>query len=141
MRVAQRLPARLRALLHCRPDALYGRPIHIRVVQALKLPATVDTSFGPSVEGAGAPLLAELLVELEIELERIGFPVGRLRPGLPRAKAAARFAALERPVPDELLTWFEWHNGATMPPDTGLLWIVPGRILLDLDEVSTWTKY
>lgn len=106
----------------------------------MMLPATIDTPFGPSVEGAGAPLLAEVLVELEMELGRISFPVDRLRPGLPRAEIAARFAAVERPVPDELLTWFEWHDGATVPPGAALLQIAPARVLLGLDAMLRFVR-
>jgi hypothetical protein len=65
-----------------------------------------------SVEGASAPLLRDLLRELDREVRRCGVPLKRLvKPGASRVDILAEFAENGLVAPDEALALFEWHDG------------------------------
>jgi hypothetical protein len=82
------------------------------------LPETVGTPHGPSVEGASPALLAELLVEFERQLLRVGVPVEKfLRPGAHPDFVRDVFDRNGLTAPDEAVVWFSWHDGPTRIPD------------------------
>ncbi len=82
-----------------------------------KLPETVGTPRGPSVEGASPALLAELLDQFETELVRVGVPVGRfLQPGAHPDYVRDVFDRNGLTAPDEAVVWFSWHDGPTRIP-------------------------
>lgn len=57
--------------------------------------------------------LAELLRRLESELRAFGAPiVGSFRTGVPHTDLAAALASVGLHTPDDLGTWFAWHDGA-----------------------------
>lgn len=77
-------------------------------------------------------LTEEHLERFEEALRRAGAPfVDHLRPGLTPDQVRALTAPFEGlSLPQELLTWFGWHNGAS---DRGVL--SPKRLYLSLQEV------
>jgi hypothetical protein len=76
------------------------------------LPDTIGTPRGPSVDGASAELLRELLRTLETEMRVVGVPVGKLlRPGAIRADIEREFHAWGLVAPEEAIVLFEWHDG------------------------------
>lgn len=78
----------------------------------MRLPVTIATPKGLSVEGAGANLLAELLDKLEQELRKQGVPVDEyFCPGAPAAEVRSTFANNGLVAPDEAVVWFGWHDG------------------------------
>lgn len=78
------------------------------------LPETIGTSVGPSVDGASADLLSDLLVALEQELRLQGVPVDDyLRPGALPPEVRAAFDECDLDAPLEALAWFGWHDGPT----------------------------
>jgi hypothetical protein len=85
----------------------------------ISLPETIGTSHGPSVDGASAVLLTELLSILESELRRQGIPVDDyLRPGAPEADVLAGFEKCGLEAPDEAVAWFDWHDGPVRSPES-----------------------
>jgi hypothetical protein len=78
----------------------------------MRLPATVGSPRGVTVEGASPALLAELLKEFEVELRNQGIEIDRLlRPGATRQSVIDEFRASELDAPDEAIVLFGWHNG------------------------------
>ncbi|MEO6116793.1 MAG: hypothetical protein ABIP33_10440 [Pseudolysinimonas sp.] len=78
----------------------------------MKLPETIQTPVGPSVVGASAHLLAELLIAFEESLREQGLPVDDyLRPGASPDDVRAIFDRFNLVAPDEVVTWFGWHDG------------------------------
>jgi len=77
-----------------------------------KLPDTVITPDGPSVESASAALLVDLLNTLDDELRRVGVAVDRfLRPGAHPDFVREVFDRNGLVAPDEAVVWFSWHDG------------------------------
>ena len=86
------------------------------------LPETVGTPAGPSVEGASAPLLSELLAAFERELRAQSVPVDDyLRPGVPASEVQAGFEECGLQAPLEALAWFGWRDGPTRTPNSHLV--------------------
>ena len=78
----------------------------------MQLPATVEVADGLSVDGASAELLERLLPEFEMELRRAGVAVDEcFAPPIGRSTVAAAFERLALPLPEEVVTWFGWHDG------------------------------
>ncbi len=81
----------------------------------LRLPATVRSRHGLTVEGAGAALLEELLDAYRYEIERRdrrawdGF-----RPGHSRHEIVDKFAEVGLVPPEELVVWWAWSDGHPM---------------------------
>jgi hypothetical protein len=100
----------------------------------MKLPDTIGSPDGPTVEGASAELLGELLRELDRELEKAGFPVSRfLSTGTSEGRVRDSLANLGLVAPDELVAWFTWHDGRE-PSEQGR-YFVPGFSLWSLAKV------
>ncbi|CAO1652344.1 hypothetical protein NYA9BBAC_01833 [Salinibacterium sp. NYA9b] len=112
------------------------------------LPKTVSTEHGPSVEGAGPELLAELLAEFETELRAVGAPANLFNPGAGADELTQQLASRVPALPPELFSWFAWHNGERheLPGEAPqILWTagvfhdVPGVIRmqdLDIGEIA-----
>ncbi len=86
----------------------------------MELPATIETPRGPSVVGASPELLRELLHHYERVLAEIGYPVELFRPPLKPAEIRSRINKLGLTAPDELVTWYSWHDGSEAGP-----WLTP----------------
>jgi hypothetical protein len=100
----------------------------------MKLPDTIGSPDGPTVEGASAELLRELLRELDKSLEKARFPVRRLlNPGTSEERVRVSLANLGLVAPDELVTWFAWHDGRDRSEKAR--YFVPGFSLWPLTEV------
>ncbi len=87
----------------------------------LRLPETIRTPRGLTVEGASASLLADLLDAYKYEIERRdprawdGF-----RQGHSRQEIVDKFAAEGLIAPEELVVWWSWSDGHQMMPTRGL---------------------
>ncbi len=63
------------------------------------------------------------LSPFERQLAAVGVPVGQVWcPGATAAQFERAELAFGRPVPDELRTLWEWHDGVRVRPD-GRLWV------------------
>lgn len=90
---------------------------HHRCGAAARVVVTVDDV----TESDGAPPLSELLRRLESALaERGVHVVQRLAPGVPQDVVREALAEIGLDPPDELLTWFAWHNGIAWRGDERL---------------------
>jgi hypothetical protein len=82
----------------------------------MKLPETFLSPLGLTVVGAGADLLTELLDAFDFESRRKGVPVDDFfAPGLGRPEIEDKFGSVGRMPSDELVAWWEWHNGRISP--------------------------
>ena len=100
----------------------------------MKLPITIGSPKGPTVEGAPAEMLTELLRELDESLTRAGFPVDRLLlPGSDEGSIRAAVARVGLIAPDELVAWFSWHEGSARLDAARPF--VPGCTLWSLESV------
>jgi hypothetical protein len=103
---------------------------------AEKLPETIGTPHGPSVEGASAELLAHLLDIFESELRRQGVPVDAyLRPGAQASEVRETFERNNLNAPDEVLVWFGWHDGPVRSTASHL--VLPMFMSWSVAEVDT----
>ena len=76
-----------------------------------------ETEFGPSVTPNSPAVLRQLLDEFEDIVRAQGAPIdGHLAPGLSREVIAEKLDTIGMRPPDELVTWFAWHNGLQQPP-------------------------
>jgi hypothetical protein len=86
----------------------------------IELPEIVDTPLGPAAVGSSPDLLRDLLDEYEIELRRLGVATDELlAPGAPESEIRAGLADHGLTAPNELVTFFGWHNGLTELGNTG----------------------
>jgi len=85
--------------------------------------------------------LSELLLMLEAEWLRLRAPLaGRLRPGLGPAEVHAKVAALGLTAPDDLVTFFGWHDGADGSDVYEQKMFVDDLRLVTLDEAIEETR-
>jgi hypothetical protein len=91
-----------------------------------------NTPHGPLLTGSSPELLRTLLLEFEDELESLGCPTrSTLLPGLDRVEIEAKLASRGLACPEELVVWFEWHNGYARDeraPIGGLPLIMPASL-------------
>jgi hypothetical protein len=66
-----------------------------------------------------------LLEELEVTLAAAGVPVNLFRPGIGSAEVRNRFRSIDRDVPDEVVVWFQWHDGTAMSDSGRMIPILP----------------
>ncbi|ARC58303.1 hypothetical protein AS850_14555 [Frondihabitans sp. 762G35] len=70
----------------------------------------------PVVESWSPSLLADLLVTYEVEMISAGFDARQyLGPGLSEEAVRSQLAALQMTPTSELISWFAWANGASVP--------------------------
>lgn len=87
---------------------------------------TLSPDGAVSLDKTGANVLRGLLAEYEASMASAEW-VGeeRLAPGLSRQEILDQFATIGLTPPEELVTYFEWHNSIT-PPRPGLVnWAHP----------------
>ena len=100
-----------------------------------------DSDSGPVLRGASPVLLAELLIAYEAALIAAGAPKPSFQPGLSRADIVGRLGAAGLGAPEELVVWFEWHDGEIVVD--GANYVSPTASLLSLENAlsrqSHWT--
>ena len=99
------------------------------------LPETLITEDGPTVVGAGPDLLRRLLTELERELAAQAVPVDLLLPGVDGGEVRRSLQKAGRDAPDEIVVWFEWHNGVRPDADGDYVHVLPRFDLWSLRTV------
>lgn len=97
------------------------------------LPTISQTRLGPSVDRPSPELLTELLSELDQCLRQAGVPADALRPGLHCEVIRSRAAAAGLTFHPEVVTWFEWQNGAS-PERSEIVHALPQVRLASLNE-------
>ncbi|KQX08010.1 MULTISPECIES: hypothetical protein [unclassified Leifsonia] len=71
-----------------------------------------QTDHGPMLEGSSGERLKSLLVEYESLLHELGGPENTgMRPGVPREITQLALAQRGLKPVEEILVWFEWHDG------------------------------
>jgi len=76
-----------------------------------------ETEFGPTVTPNSPAVLRQLLDEFEDIVRAQGAPVdGHLAPGISRETLTEQLGSVGLAPPEELVTWFAWHNGLQQPP-------------------------
>lgn len=81
---------------------------------------TILTPQGPTIEGAGAELLADLLRELEERIRSRGVPIDlSMREGLPPEQVRRMLQPVGLAAPEEVVAWFGWRNGIRSPLRVG----------------------
>jgi len=71
-----------------------------------------ETEFGPTVTPNSPAVLRQLLDEFEDIVRAQGAPVdGHLAPGISRETLTEQLGSVGLAPPEELVTWFAWHNG------------------------------
>jgi hypothetical protein len=90
----------------------------------------------------GGETLLELLVHLEAEWTRLRAPVAaRLRPGLREEEVRSRLATLGLDAPDDLVTFFGWHDGEDHSDGQQRPMLVDDLFLVTLDEAVELTRF
>jgi hypothetical protein len=83
------------------------------------------------------------LERLEAALIRTGYPIAEgLQPGLSEDEVRTRLAAIGVDPPDDLVTWFGWHDGYETPTGGSYYgWICPAFEILTLEEACERHAY
>lgn len=78
----------------------------------MTLPEILFTPHGFMATGAGAGLLGELLAQLDFANKQAGFDLSETcNPGIGRQQIVDTWAPHGLTPPDEVITWWGWHNG------------------------------
>lgn len=91
-----------------------------------------NSESGPMLRGSSPLLLAELLAQYESALVAAGAPTPSFRPGLSRDDIVDKLNSAGLGALEELVTWFEWHDGEIVVD--GANYVTPTACMLSLEN-------